>query len=102
MVWYTLVRTVAFVNNAVRPWKNGLHPIARSVVRRSGCVVGAERGRNNMVRETITCPADLGFSDDDRVCPKCGCSEFYERGITEDGEAIYECSECGELSYGMD
>ena len=52
-------------------------------------------------RKIVKRPFDLACSYDDRVCI-CGNDEFYECGVTNDGECIYECTKCGKILYGMD
>lgn len=46
-------------------------------------------------------PIDLACEEEDRVCDNCNNDEFKEVGCV-DYQNIYQCTKCGELSYGMD
>jgi DNA-directed RNA polymerase subunit RPC12/RpoP len=53
-------------------------------------------------KETMPLPEDLNddFYDDETeetvVCPECGSDDLGSLGEDDDGNAVYECVDCGE------
>ena len=50
--------------------------------------------------EKVRRPIDLSCNYNEREC-ECGNDEFYERGCV-DHQAIYECTKCHAILYGLD